>query len=85
MNIILDPILLMNVAKFEPTWYLHLQHRKSFEQGPDVLQMAKEESVCPPSALWFLDRLILDPEDGGYTFFRNVGSHTDYTTLYSIR
>jgi hypothetical protein len=26
--------------------------------------------------------MILDPEDGNYTFLRNVGSCTDYTALY---
>jgi hypothetical protein len=26
--------------------------------------------------------LIFDPEDGGDTFLRNVGSYTDYTVLY---
>jgi hypothetical protein len=30
---------------------------------------------------WFLARLILDPEDGCDTFFRNVTSHTDYMAL----
>jgi hypothetical protein len=29
----------------------------------------------------FLDLLPLDPEDGGDTFLRNVGSHTDYMTI----
>jgi hypothetical protein len=28
-------------------------------------------------------RLILDPEDGGDMFLRNVDSHTDYTAQHS--
>jgi hypothetical protein len=28
---------------------------------------------------------FLDPEDEGDTFLRNVGSHADYTALYSRR
>jgi hypothetical protein len=27
------------------------------------------------AARWFVARLNFDPEDGGYTFLRNVGSH----------
>jgi hypothetical protein len=34
---------------------------------------------------WFLARLIFCPEDGGYTFLREVGSHMDYTALYLRR
>jgi hypothetical protein len=30
-------------------------------------------------------RLILYPEDGGYKFLRNIGSHMDNTTLYFRR
>jgi hypothetical protein len=30
---------------------------------------------------WFLARLIFDPEDGRYTFDRNIGSHANYTAL----
>jgi hypothetical protein len=36
-------------------------------------------------AHWFLARMIFDPEDGGDTFLRNVGSYTDCTTLYLKR
>jgi hypothetical protein len=32
-------------------------------------------------ALWFLARLIFDPEGEGDTFPRNVGSYRDYTAL----
>jgi hypothetical protein len=38
-----------------------------------------------PAARWFLTRLILDAEDSGDIFPRNVGSHTDYTVLYPGR
>jgi hypothetical protein len=31
---------------------------------------------------WFLVQLIFDLEDGGDTFLRNIGSHTEYTALY---
>jgi hypothetical protein len=40
------------------------------------------KSAQPPATRWFLARLIFDPEDGGDTLLRNVGLHTDYTTLY---
>jgi hypothetical protein len=33
----------------------------------------------------FFARFILDPEDGGGMFLRNVGSHMDYTVLYPRR
>jgi hypothetical protein len=36
-------------------------------------------------ARWFLARMIFDTKDGGDTFLRNVGSPTDYTTLYLRR
>jgi hypothetical protein len=29
--------------------------------------------------------MIFDPEDGGDTFLRNIGSHTVYTALYPRR
>jgi hypothetical protein len=32
-----------------------------------------------------LARLIFNPEDGGHTFLRNVGSHTDSTAGYLRR
>jgi hypothetical protein len=31
-----------------------------------------------PAARWFLSLLIFDPEDGGETILRNVGSHTEW-------
>lgn len=34
---------------------------------------------------WFLALLILDPEDEGDTFLRNVGLYTDYTSLHPRR
>jgi hypothetical protein len=34
---------------------------------------------------WFIALLIVNHEDGGNTFLRNVGSHTDYTALYLRR
>jgi hypothetical protein len=30
----------------------------------------------------YVPNLVFDPEDGGDTFLRNVGSHTDYATIY---
>jgi hypothetical protein len=38
--------------------------------------------IHPLATRWFLARLIFYPEDGGNTFLRNVGSHTDYMALY---
>jgi hypothetical protein len=46
------------------------------------LHLDGRKSEAPPAARWFLARLILDPEDGGYTFLRNVGSFSDYRELY---
>jgi hypothetical protein len=34
---------------------------------------------------WFLARLIFGSENGGDTFFRNVGLYTDYTAVYPKR
>jgi hypothetical protein len=39
-------------------------------------------SYVLPAALWFLPRVILDPEDGSNIFHRSVGLHTDYTAQY---
>jgi hypothetical protein len=36
-------------------------------------------------ALWFLARLIFEPENGGDTFLENVSSCTDYTASYPRR
>jgi hypothetical protein len=38
-----------------------------------------------PAPIWFLSRLIFDPEDGSHTFLRNIGSHTDYAAQYPRR
>jgi hypothetical protein len=39
-----------------------------------------------PAARWFLTLLIFSREDGGdMLFLRNMGSHTDYTTLHPTR
>jgi hypothetical protein len=35
-------------------------------------------------ALWFLDPLIFYLEDGGDSFLRNAGSHTDFPTYKSF-
>jgi hypothetical protein len=42
-------------------------------------QMAKQNSGS-----WFLATLILDPEDGGYIFLRNVGSITENSTFSDL-
>jgi hypothetical protein len=39
-------------------------------------------AVGVSAALLFLPRLILDPENGGEIFLRNVGSHTDHAALF---
>jgi hypothetical protein len=49
-----------------------------------MVYLGPYSTASPPAARWFLARLIFDPEDGSDTFFRNVGSHTDYTALYPI-
>jgi hypothetical protein len=38
--------------------------------------------VNRPAARWLPARLIFDPEDGGDTFLRNFGSHTDDGATY---
>jgi hypothetical protein len=57
------------------TNYLHLQGRKSTEQEATVQQMVRHSSHLQ----------ILDPEDGGDMFLRNVGSLTDCMELYRSR
>jgi hypothetical protein len=48
-----------------------------------IIVIPTDSSFCPATrSRWFLARLIFDPEDGGNTFLRNVGSYTDYTVLY---
>jgi hypothetical protein len=50
--------------------------------GSSVQGPVWETCVCLTTcSRWFLARLIFDPEDGGDTFLRNVGSYTDYTAL----
>jgi hypothetical protein len=39
--------------------------------------VSEERITQSPAARWFLARLIFHFEDGGDTFLRNVGSHTD--------
>jgi hypothetical protein len=54
--------------------------------GFEVLRaivMNYELLMSHAAAHWFLARPIFDPEDGGDTFLRKVGSHTNYTALYS--
>jgi hypothetical protein len=61
---------------FGGTYHLYLQGRKSAEQ---------ETSETWWLGTWFPARLIFDPEAGGDTFLRNVGSYTDYTAVYPTR
>jgi hypothetical protein len=42
-----------------------------------------QNSTLPHATRWFLLRQILESENGGDTFLRNVVSHTDYTALYA--
>jgi hypothetical protein len=51
----------------------------------DKISRTRNYRAAGGQELWFLERLILDLEDGVDTFLRNVGSHTDYTTLYPRR
>jgi hypothetical protein len=46
---------------------------RCFPYGPDILG-----SSSHLLALWFIARLIFDPEDGSDAFFLNVCSYTDY-------
>jgi hypothetical protein len=41
--------------------------------------------VAGAGTRWDLSLLIFDPENGGDTFLRNVGLHTDYKALYPKR
>jgi hypothetical protein len=38
-------------------------------------------AVVMSVARWLLARLIIEPEDGGDSFLRNISSHTDHTEL----
>jgi hypothetical protein len=68
---------------------LHLQGRKSAKQETSEsrwLGRMTDSSLCLATcSRWFLARLIFDPENGGETILRSVGSHTDYTALYPRR
>jgi hypothetical protein len=62
------------------------QHFFLLTSGPYIIVIPTVISFClSPSSRWFLARLIFDPEDGGDTLLRNVGSCTDYTALYPRR
>jgi hypothetical protein len=87
--------------RFGRTYHLHLHGRKSAGQeasenkwlgrmscqsGYQLYSVPTDSSFCLATcSRWFLGRLIFDPEDGDDTFFRNVGSYTDYTVLYHRR
>jgi hypothetical protein len=66
--------------RFGGTYHLHLWGKKSAKQ-----ETCMQNSAKPPAACWLLALLIFDPEDGGDTSLRNVGSHVDYTVLYPGR
>jgi hypothetical protein len=53
--------------RFEVTYNLHLQRRKSDEQETSVKQMPSHNPL-----IW----LIFDSEDGSDTFFRNFDAQT---------
>jgi hypothetical protein len=63
--------------RFGGMYHLHLQGRKSAEQETSVRAGGYPR--------WVVALLIFDPEDGGNTFLRNVGSYADYTVLYPRR
>jgi hypothetical protein len=75
--------------RFGGKFHLHFQGRKSAEQEINesrwVGKMSSQSFCLANSFRWFPARLIFDPEDGGETFLRNVGSYTDYTVLYPRR
>jgi hypothetical protein len=52
-----------------------------------VFRIENQSSRKPARSRWLdiLSLLIFDPEDGGDTFLRNVGSHRHYTVLYPRR
>jgi hypothetical protein len=51
--------------------------------GPYITLIPIDSSFCLATcSRWFLIRLIFNPENGGDTFLRNVGSYTGYTTLF---
>jgi hypothetical protein len=67
--------------RFRGTQRLHLQGRKIRQRGASVSrwQSAVTCSSC------FLAHGFFYPEDGGDTFFRNVGSHKMYTASHPRR
>jgi hypothetical protein len=73
-----------------------LNERNGYQQNKELgwrLTMLYTESdvfplaTCCTLVSFSLDfrSLIFDPVDADFTFHRNVGSHTDYRTLYSRR
>jgi hypothetical protein len=83
---------------FGGMYHLHFQGRKSAEpmgtgehpfllpSGPYITVIPTDSSFCLAiCSHWFLIRLIFDHEDGGDMFLRNVGSYTDYRTLFPRR
>jgi hypothetical protein len=67
--------------RFGGTYRLHLQGSKIRELGVFRL-VTQSAATC---SRWFLARGFFYPEDGGDTFFRNVGSHKIYTASHPIR
>jgi hypothetical protein len=62
------------------------QHPFLLPSAPYITVIPSQSSFCLATcSRLFLARLIFDPEDGGDTFLRNVGSYTDYTALYPRR
>jgi hypothetical protein len=51
-------------------------------QGRKILIVIQSAAT---SSRWFLVRGFFYPEDGGYTFLRNVGSHSIYTAPHPKR
>jgi hypothetical protein len=50
-----------------------------------VQQVARQNSVYSTCCMLVFGRLFFDPEDGGNTFLRNIGSQTDCMALYPKR
>jgi hypothetical protein len=80
-------ITLRNVGKFLPNYIVMLlsfivanRRTTNLEWIKDVWEQSTEKNVRIFWVLWLLN-LILDPEEGGNTFLRNICNPiTDYTT-----
>jgi hypothetical protein len=54
---------------------LHNEELRNLYSSPNIIKMIKLRRVAATCSRWFLARGVFYPEDGSYSFLRNVGSH----------